>query len=147
MSLRLEVVSLLGLALGIGGAGWSIAVILKARRVRKWHHAVGEIVSHRIDRHASSGGTRFSAEPIYTYVADGGRYTGSTADVYQGRLAVSEETALNDIRERFPIGSQVTVHYDPDAPWSSVLTSKVSPSLLLVFGGSLLFILASLRIR
>lgn len=141
----IEVESLAGLALGTAGLVWSGHLIWKARRAKGWSRAEGRIVDYKLDRHASSGGTRYAAEPVYTYEVSGSSYTGSTGDIYDAKLAMTEEAALGEIRARFPVGSQVTVYYHPQRPWKSILSRRISLLLLLVIAASLLFILASLR--
>ncbi len=108
---------------GIGGviAGSVLVDLRTAKRSAAWPQVKGKVLTSRVSRREGS----YSVRLEYEYAVDGVQYTsdrikfGATVTVGSGK----EEA--NAITERYPVGSEVTVYYDPHKPSRSVLEREV----------------------
>jgi hypothetical protein len=135
----------------LGGAGflwaglailwWDVGKLRQARATRDWPTVQGIVI------HSTVEDRRGERKPHveYTYGVEGASHTCHqiSFDIFdnpggQGRI----ETIL----DRYPVGKQVTVHFDPDNPTTAILEPEVySPFFMpLVFG--VLFLLGGLLV-
>jgi hypothetical protein len=107
-----------------------VAIVVKLWEVRKasrWPAVEGKVIASRVESHRKSPGdpgydfddTEVSNEPLveYVYHVDGRKYRGR-------RITIGEKTStyeLETILARYPIGTAVTVYYDPANPQTAVL--------------------------
>lgn len=84
-------------------------------------------------------GPRFIADIRYDYEVEGRRYHGYVAHFSQSNYRYSAQA--QEVVNRYPLGSEVAVRYDPGDPRSAVLDSSPSAALHTVwFGlGALMF--------
>jgi len=112
--------------LGIfGGIGWFLNKKSKEAKAlreaaRNWASTTGKIVTSRVE---VTGGDRTTVSPhiVFKYEAYGRAYTGSqikAGDVY---WASYTSRASYDTVDKYPVGSDVTVYYDPENPQQSAL--------------------------
>lgn len=74
---------------------------------------------------------RYSARICYEYYVYGQLYTGSNI-----RLVMPlhrTRSGVQPLLKRYPVGQQVTVHFDPDKPQTSVLETEVDENSYILF--------------
>lgn len=102
-----------------------------AKQAVAWPAASGRIVSSRVESHMESvGGRQGNRVRFYQAVVEYA-YTVGSREYHSTRLSFGpkEETAQAPAEAkaaRYPEGSAVTVHYDPENPASAVLDVKVA---------------------
>jgi len=120
--------SIAGLVIGaiLAAVGWFTAFSLgkplrdRAAASIDWPTADGRITRSELERFRERGQTMYSADVAYEYALDGKTFGGNR--VWFGDDARSSDpTAWRRAVERYPVGSGVKVHYDPDDPQESVL--------------------------
>jgi hypothetical protein len=111
--------------LAVIGTLWSQ---LMARRSRRWPTTDGRVIQSELvtDPDPREGGTR--VEIAYVYWV-GGREFKSTRVTFASAIHTQRYKAM--VLTRFPLGSQVQVHYDPSAPHTAVLSIEPSPVWLI----------------
>jgi hypothetical protein len=113
-------------AVGIfGGLGWFFSKRAKEARAlstsaQSWAATTGTVLKSRVE---VSGGDVTSVTPyiLYEYQVDGQRYEASqirAGDVY---MAVRKRRAAYDLVDKYPVGAQVTVYFDPANPGMAAL--------------------------
>lgn len=135
--------------------GCAVVVLLgkptrdQALASRSWPATEGTIIRSRLEQSSDDGKVWFSADIGYDYRVGGEAFTGHRVwfgDDYRS----SPGDEFRDAVDRYPLGSRVTVHYDPARPAQSVLEPGLTWSgsaayfvgLGLVAVGSLLLIAA-----
>jgi hypothetical protein len=159
--------------LRVGGAAWllfgaifaafglvllslGLANLRRARASENWPVTRGTIVYGRIDAsdaavHVENGrvlrGTTEGAHLVYGYDV-GGRRRYSNVRRF-GQIAASTGNWASEIADRYPLGKEVTVAYDPADPDRAVLEPGIGPeawwvpgagSALLLFGMAVMFV-------
>ena len=112
--------------LGIfGGIGWFLnkkSKDAKALRevARNWASTIGKIVKSRVE---VTGADRATVSPHieFEYEVYGRAYTGSQIKAGDVHWASYTSRAAYDTVDKYPIGAEVTVYYDPENPEQSAL--------------------------
>lgn len=121
------------LALVFGGIGvWAVVQARrgqqKAHAAQGWPSAPGAIVEARVSRNShedSDGDTHYSYSPRlkYTYTVQGQTYTGSQI-TFGFQKSYNSESSAAAVLQRYPVGGQVMVIYDPHNPAEAALERK-----------------------
>lgn len=121
---------------GIGLSLWGWSVLQNARVSQSWPQTPGEIVSSRVRTDEDENGTSYFGEVTFHYVVADSRYTSDNVSFgqYSGNRSHAEE-----IVAKYPVGSQVTVYYDPNEVETAVLEPGVTWSSYLLIGMGVLF--------
>jgi hypothetical protein len=85
----------------------------------------------------------YEASPTYTYEVGGATRRGDRLSLAGAGRADTQTSALADVAERYPLGSAMTIYYDPRDPDRSVVRREVAivgPIISLV--GATIFALA-----
>jgi Protein of unknown function (DUF3592) len=110
--------------------------LLTALESRKWPAAPGVVTNARIKEDRSDNGTVYWPEVWYRFTVNGEERTGNRA-FYGG--STTRAFAWTLVR-KYPIGTAVQVHYDPDNPKESVLEPGVQWPLVATMLVTLLFL-------
>ena len=122
------VVVLIAFGLILGGFG--LHKLRLGREGATWPTVEGTIVGSRLETTRSSDTTKYQPAIRYRYTVDGESHEGHGVSLVTSSTSRAKaETLL----ARYPMGSTVQVHVDPDNPGRSV----IDPSI----GGSVCFIL------
>jgi hypothetical protein len=130
------------LALGVGFTLWSAQLVATAHAVRAWPTAEGLVTeSELLSAHEPHDLTTpmYTASITYTYTVGSRGYAASR--VTFADHSSSRPAGMAAVVARYPLGSSVSVHYDPAEPASAVLET---PTPLPVYGPLLLGLLAAL---
>lgn len=117
---------LAGLALILFGS-WMAST---AKVADTWPTVQGKVLSADVRSPHKSGSSSqsFHLEVEYEYTVDGKRYTSNRYQLGSGPSHGNHgdvESAKADA-EKYPVGSEITVHYHPENPHSAVLQTGVS---------------------
>lgn len=139
----------LGFLLVVVGTGTFIGTgsqVLKARQGKNWPTVPGKIVYSDVRSSDIGEQTTYNARVVVAYAVDGLGYES------QDRLFAGERSEFNTYQtalkqtERFTIGDEVTVYYNPRYPDDMTLEPKVAFGLWIAFAVSIIFLLAGLAL-
>jgi len=133
------------IGMGFGLFGWNIAVSAKDEAA-DWPTTAGVITVFQAEEEGIVYDRGFSfsgdvTDPLYPvnlnyeYSVDGTTYTGdkilAEEQLTDGKLQL-EKAELDDYREKYPVGKQVSVLYDPDEPSQSALetSDNTAPAIM-----------------
>lgn len=130
------------LLVAIGGA-LLIAGFLTARTPGKsqhWPTTAGQILVSTIQyRRKSGGGHSLYPVVLYTYQVEGQSY--QSQRIYFGTLLGG--SALTGISQKYPVGAQVPVYYNPENPAEAVLERTIPVARVLGFAGVIMIAAAA----
>ncbi len=109
----------------------------KSRLVRKskrWPSTLGEIIESKMVRESSDDGSHYAPKVVYRYFHRGRSYEGDTVQIGVGGNTGARRKARETVN-RYPVGSQVLVYFDPENPDRSCLERRGD-------GGWVLYVLA-----
>jgi hypothetical protein len=141
-----EVLEIIGIPLFGGGMGYAAWCAFEGWRARNWPTAPGEITSSKIDFHFGRGGPHYTPTVAYTYSIAGIGYQAERLQFGDPDYSF-ESRALRRL-QRYPVGSQITVRYDPNSPDRAVLEPGVGFDVYLaaVIAGTMFVILVALAL-
>ena len=118
-----------------------VALALRTRRkasgARNWNTTDGRILSSYVERRrrVSGTGSTSSLYPViaYEYHVDGQRYQGHRIN-FGSEVGSSFASMTQGVVDKYPPGSAVSVHYNPEIPTQAVLekTAGVSTKIFLL---------------
>jgi len=93
----------------------------------------GVIIASKVESTSTSDGRSYSAEIEFEYDLNGQRYTGDRHSYFS--FGTSSQTHSQEIVDRYPVGREVSVYYDPGEPSESVLEVDAAsfPSIMILF--------------
>jgi len=95
----------------------------RARASVAWPTVPGKVERSKVEtRQTARSGTFYRLALVYRYEVGGQDYEGDTVEF--GPRFVSDQDFIEDLAAKYPVGTPVTVHYDPDAPGDSVLETS-----------------------
>lgn len=135
-----ETVALVLAAWGFACLGLGAWLFFNARHFRRWTSATAWIVKAE-RRHPEPGRGEPLVEIHYRYHAGDRGYVGTAVKPGQRLDQISPRTA-DRLIERYPLGAEVLIHYDPQNPENSCLEPRgdVTP---FVFAVGLLILVSS----
>ena len=127
---------LIFVGVGIGLSLWGWSVLQNARVSESWPTTTGEILSSNVRIDDDDEGTSYFGDVTFRYVVADLPYTSDNVSFgqYGGNRSHAEE-----IVAKYPVGSQVTVYYDPNEVETAVLEPGVTWSSYLLIGMGVLF--------
>lgn len=109
-----------------------------------WPSETGKITYSHMNSKQVDGKTEYQASVKYSYTVDGTEYKGdqvTSSDVYFKSML-----SANEVVDRYPTGSEVSVHYNPDKPNTAVLETGIKKNVYLLIGGGLVCFLLAIAI-
>lgn len=116
---------------GLLVGGFMTKVFFDARANRSWPSTTGQVVESRLEidrpnRRRTSGqrsGRRRSYDAVvrYSYTVGGRSYTSDRFSAATDFFSSSNQNRTRDFLNRYPVGANVTVFYNPRQPGSAVL--------------------------
>jgi len=131
-------------AVGVGMLVIGVIGLRQAAASRDWPTTQGVIVSsavERVRRNDPDRGftTTFHARISFNYSVGGEPYTGDRVGF--GDYGSNTNHHARSVVRQYPVGSQVTVYYDPNRPQSSLLEPGVRPMAFVIPGLGAAFVL------
>ena len=129
---------------GVAMLGYGTYGILQAKRSASWPTARGEIESCKMHSHRDSEGSSYGCEVDYRYQVNGETYQGDR--IAFGYNNTNYKQPHKQIERHLKQGRYVQVHYNPQDPSQSVLSTGTSSNtwLPIVFGTTWLTICGSI---
>lgn len=107
-----------GVGIGLGIWGWG--VLTNARVSEGWPTAAGRVVRSEVEHSTDSeGGDSYLPQIDYRYQVEGQDYENDR--VRYGENSYSNRRQAEAEAEKYPVGRQVEVYYEPGDPENSVL--------------------------
>ena len=121
--------------------------ILRGQKSRSWPSVAGSILSSSISVHEStdedgSTTTNYGVDLLYRYSVSGQEFQGTRRTFID--VHTSSRSRAEKILAKYPQGSSVTVHYDPQKPSTCVLEPGVGWVSYLFLALGLAFLLFGL---
>ena len=114
-------------------------ILDNAKASESWPSVVGVVESSEVTTSRSDGKTMYSPDVVYSFEVEGRSYKSSTIS-FGGSWSSSNSSDAYKLVTRYPVGTQVDVHYEVGAPSESVLEPGVTWKSYIVFGIGLLFL-------
>lgn len=139
-----RVFPLLFVAVGVVMLVIGVTGLRRAVASTEWPTTQGEILSSEVERvrrddHDRGPSTTFHARIRYGYSVGGEPYTGDRVGI--GDYGTNTNHHARSVVRRYPVGSHVTVYYDPDRPRIALLEPGVRASAFIVPGIGAAFVL------
>lgn len=118
----------LALGAGLFALTWGIQGVLASLASKDWPTAEGTVTQSELEKQRKKGGAastqrrnRFTYTPRVTYEfsVEGKSYTGTRLSFSD--YATSNEEQMQQVIAPYPVGTSVTVYYDPDKPTECAL--------------------------
>jgi Protein of unknown function (DUF3592) len=118
------------LAVSVSTIAWHMRVM---RTPARWPSVTGVIAARWVHEYVQHDSVLFEPTVEYTYSVDGAQFR-STRFWYMVSRYEDDRAAAEEDLTRFPVGSQVTVRYDPRHPDESVVKFGSPSAPVLVVG-------------
>lgn len=113
-----------------------------ARASAAWPSVDGVVERSEVTTHRGhEKQTMYSPEVAYRYNVDGKDFQGSMV-AFGGDFSSNNSSHAYAVTEQYPVGKEVSVYYEPDAPGHAVLEPGVTWKSYLAFGIGLAFLAA-----
>lgn len=124
------IVCLLFISIGVGMLIKLVQQFGKLQQSKHWISTSGKITSSDLDAQVTTEDdgyqtTTYLAKVNFTYEANGNTYESDRVNIDYG-MRTSNIRKQQSVVEQYPVGSNVTVYYDPEDPSQSVLEKKVN---------------------
>lgn len=139
-----RVFPLLFVAVGVGMLVVGVIGLRRAAASTDWPTTQGVIVSSEVERVRRNDPERgftwtYHARISYGYSVGGEPYTGDRVGV--GDYGSNTNHHARSVVRQYPVGSHVTVYYDPDRPQIALLEPGVRPMAFVIPGIGVAFVL------
>jgi hypothetical protein len=114
--------------------------LVRARAARSWPQTAGEILSSEVSPTGLPYMRFYMPLVSFRYVVDGNSYEGDAIET--ARAAYGSESEAVDIAARYPVGTKVQVHYDPQSRFAVLEVGEGAACRRIWFG--LIFLLIPL---
>lgn len=118
--------------------GWP--VLQNAKASQQWPSTKGAVTASEVIRSRSDDGVQYKPEILYNYRVGKEDYQQGNIR-YDGDWSTSSSTYANRMVQKYPVGKQVDVYYDPDDPFEAVLEPGTSWASYSLIGFGLIFFL------
>lgn len=120
--------------IGVATIGYGTYGVIQAKRAATWPTTQAEIEACKTQSHQNSKGSSYACEVDYHYQVDGNSYHGDR--IAFGYSSTNYERPHKQIERHLKKGRYVQVHYNPQDPSQSVLSTGTSANtwLPIVFG-------------
>jgi hypothetical protein len=122
---------------GVTVFGFGVCQYMRAQDSSNWPSAMGKVIYSDVERRSDEDGTTYSAEVEYEFTVADQLLSGNL--IKFGEVNTSNSSHARRIVNRYPVGSEVRVFYDPNDPYLSVLEPGVHASTYFVPGFGLVF--------
>lgn len=116
---------------GGGVAGYGFASSFDARDMQKWPCVTGTVSTSRVEEYYDPSGddgnrTKYRPNISYDFLVGDREYRGYRVDA--APKGAGWRSHAESMVERYPVGKQVTVHYDPANPRECILEAATAPA-------------------
>lgn len=125
----------------VGGIAlyFGVQAVMNAKASSDWPTVEGVVKISEVVSQSSDDGVTYKAEVMYSYVVEDMKY--SSNNVAFGGFSSSDPSDAQEIVNKYPAGTIVTVAYDPSEPKESTLeTGTTGGTYLMAIIGGIFFI-------
>jgi uncharacterized protein DUF3592 len=121
------------LACGIGATFFFIACrqILFAFRAKRWPTTTGKITASDVWSNPGADSTKYRVSIGYEYVVGGHTFIGTEVRIGLNNASTGSRRAAQRLCRKYPVGSRVAVHYNPNDPRRSLVETGISIPVVL----------------
>lgn len=120
--------------MGLAMLGYLGLLRFKAGRAMSWPSVRGEVIGNDVIKECA-GPSSTCYKPVITYRYSVKGQTYESNRLYIGRHAISHQMRAKRIIEKYPVGSETSVYFDPENPKSACLQRKIdNPRFIRNFG-------------
>ena len=99
--------------------GFIIKSAMQQVAAREFTSAPGKVLASEVTTHDSDDGTTYGVRVTYSYTVSGQEYTGDR--LRYGQVSSSSYPQARKAAAKFPVGSPITVYYNPSDPQDALL--------------------------
>jgi hypothetical protein len=122
------------LFMGLAMLGYLGLLRFRAGRAMSWPSVRGEVIGNDVIKECA-GPSSNCYKPVITYKYSVKGVTYESDRLYIGRQAISHQLRAKRLIEKYPVGSEANVYYDPEDPKSACLERKIdNPRFIRNFG-------------
>lgn len=122
-------------------------MVVRALESNSWPSVTGEVLeSYVASGRGSEGGTVYHAHVLYEYEVSGTTYQSVTVKLGDTSKS-SVYSTYQKVVDAHPVGSSVTVFYDPDDPNLACLETGLNFIVVILFGIGVLLIRSFVRMK
>jgi hypothetical protein len=140
------ILTLIFMAAGLATLYFGYQRYQESKASETWPVASGTVVSSEVTRYRDGDDILYRADVAYEYVVNETNYTGDKIALSEMNVNTSRPESAQKIADRYPVGQQVEVHYDPADPGKAVLETGVKIGVWMQLGGGILFVLIGLGV-
>lgn len=100
---------------------FSVPMAEEAKTSESWPTSTGVITYSDVNQTVDDGTTMYSAEINYQFNVENKSFTGNKISLASGGTSTSSLREIKKDLQKYPIGKEVTVYYDPELPNNAVL--------------------------
>ena len=118
---------------GVGVAFFFIACrqIQIAFSSKRWPTTAGKITASDFWSDSGAGPTKYAVSIGYEYIVAGHTFIGTEPRIGLNNARTGSRRAAQGLCRKYPVGSRVAVHYDPNDPRRSVVETGMSIPVVL----------------
>ncbi len=122
---------------------WGWPVLQKAKASTSWPSVKGVVTSSRVVQTRGDKGVSYRPEVLFDYTVDGEKYSQGNVR-YDGNWSTNVTTYANRVVNKYKVGTEVNVYYDPADPFEAVLEPGTTWLSYLPIGfGAVFFLIGS----
>lgn len=122
------------IVMGFAMLGYLGILRIRTGRAMSWPSVRGLVVGNDVIKECA-GPSSSCYRPVITYRYSVKGETYESNRVFIGRQAISHELRARKIMEKFPVGSETSVYYNPENPKAACLVRKIdNPRFIRNFG-------------
>ena len=99
----------------------AIVLVWRQWRAQRWPATDGIVEGHRVKSTFGADSPDYQGRPVYRFEVEGSPYRADRLRFGTTSGVVSSDHALDQIQREYPVGSAVTVRYNPKDPAQAVL--------------------------
>jgi hypothetical protein len=138
------ILTLIFMAAGLATLYFGYQRYQESKASETWPVASGTVVSSEVTRYRDGDDILYRADVAYEYVVNETNYTGDKIALSEMNVNKSRPESAQKIADRYPVGQQVEVHYDPADPGKAVLETGVKIGVWGLLGVGAFFLLLGL---
>lgn len=152
-SLPIEELLIPGIVLGVSFFVFAVIMAIAVRQwikvaeAKRWAVTFATILESHVEGSSDDGGRQYAPVIKYEYTVGARVHIGDTLAFGARHLTeggIWGEKKARRFVEKYPVGSRVEIHYQPNLPWKSVLEVRSAIANLLVLIGTAFLLVGTL---
>jgi uncharacterized protein DUF3592 len=137
------IIGIIFASVGAGMVTWSVLTLVESVGSHRWQTTEGVIIASRVHEEPGVEGLTYRPKVLYRYSVNGSEHVASRTKFGDG-VSLSWSSPARQIVRTYPVGTAVTVHYNPADPADAVLEPGVNGWILSEIAFGVMFALVGL---